>query len=184
VRDIIDITKKAPKLTQGDLKCYFYQIPLETQVQDFFGVDIAGETFKVTRLPMGAVISVFVATALAKTLHTEAVGTTPNLDNLVSSGSNAEALREVARRTGATFIEGEIIEGTTMDVLGVRVDTVRKTVRLAENFMNRHGDLLRETIHREIFFDNISFLQLWRVFGACYSGTWKWHADPWQIASR
>jgi hypothetical protein len=84
----------------------------------------------------------------------------------VSSGSNAEVLREVARRTGAIF--GEIIEGATMDVLGVRVDTVRKTVRLAEKFMNRHGDLLRETIYRENFFDNISFLQLWRVLGVLF----------------
>jgi hypothetical protein len=138
-------------------------------VQEYFGVRNRRSIFKLTRLPMGAVISVFVANTLACVLHNDAVSGDDKItymDNLVSSGDNKDTLKEVGRQTGATF--GEIEVGTKMDVLGIRVDVVAKTVRLSQRFLAKHKTLLEEASTKEEFFTGLNHIEIWKILGVLF----------------
>jgi hypothetical protein len=167
ISDILKLVGQAEELTQGDMKCYFYQIPLSEAVQAYFGVQVGTQFFTLTRLPMGATISVFVANALASTIHREAVGSAPKityLDNLISAGNHTRDLERVAQQVGATFGSYEV--GKTMDVLGINVDVTRKRVKLSEKFMTKHTPLLREVLSTTA--PQWSNAKLWKVLGIIF----------------
>ncbi|CUG75999.1 unnamed protein product [Bodo saltans] len=169
IADILRLVRSADELTQGDMKCYFYQIPLAIEVQPYYGVQIGKQTYTLTRLPMGATISVFVANAFATTIHREAVGTAPRLtylDNLVSAGRNTQHLKNIATKVNATF--GTFEEGTVMDVLGVNVDVARKKVKLAEKFLQKHKSLLEEVITANTVPDEWNNAKIWKILGVIF----------------
>jgi hypothetical protein len=118
---------------------------------------------------MGAVISVLVATILARVLHREAVGnakTITYLDNLVSVGANHERLIAMSERTNATF--GTIETGTSTDILGIHVDVTRKKIKMADKFMTKHRGLLEEVLKMSSDKVMWTHMHLWKILGVLF----------------
>ena len=140
-------------LAQWDLSCWFYQIPLSTQVQRYFGVRINGEEFAFCCLPMGFVASVYVAQQLTLAASAEIEGRLVYIDNIFTGCKDqSEAITtdsELCKRLAEVEVELKLSaseHGDELDILGVHCNAREKTIRLSEEFVKKHSQALQETI--------------------------------------
>lgn len=148
--DIMNMVAASTWLYQLDLACFFYQIPLATEVRQFFGCRLNGKSYRLKCLPMGFVASVFVAQHLASILNSKThPGSMNYIDNIFGgSSSKTKAQTELnnSLHTADTFnlkVKQNSIEcEETLVVLGVTCNAKDKTISLAEEFVRKHYDIL------------------------------------------
>ncbi|CUF22587.1 unnamed protein product [Bodo saltans] len=154
---IRELTLTSDIISCADLKCYYYQLPLDEAVRNFFGIKIGKRVFRLTRLPMGATISVYVAHTISSYMHRQLLPrNTPcmtYIDNWYSKGNNVNHYDKCIAKLS------ENTAGTKMTILGVDVDTTEKTIRLGSKYA-RHVPFLRAAMDREL-----THTEMWKVLG-------------------
>ena len=155
---------------EADYKCFYYQVPLEVEVQPYFGVMINGECFVVTRLPMGFCGAVAIANRISKVVAHEtrsrSAGTEEDIvqvDNTYYFGGR-ERLEVVKICMETVCVEAQITVGSISIfehgiILGVLYNMTKKTMQLSEKYIVKHRNLLKK------FFDvnDAPLLIVWRV---------------------
>lgn len=140
LHDVLDDMSKCKWIAQFDGRSYFYQIPLDEEAQDLFGVKLAGargkfETYALQVLPMGFSYAPGVAQAISNLVLRKVKEAHPGVtahawvDNFLLGADTREAL-EGAIRSFQARCERYAIElkpnpepiVQSMEVLGVHLD--------------------------------------------------------------
>jgi hypothetical protein len=149
ISDVARVAHASEDLTSADLQCFFYQIPLSPEIQNFFGVTIGKRKFLLQRLPMGACISVFVAQQISESIHNIAWSASGNvsssssvtyIDNWIGTGDMVSAYQEAAEHVGAILKENTVAK--SHDVLGLEI-TAGESIRISQRII-RHTQFVNE----------------------------------------
>ena len=128
-----------------DWKCFFYQIALHPDVQDFFTFEVNGIHYAFNRLPMGFTWSVVITIAITRYLASGLPGATfvdTYVDNTLIVGlTKADVLRalnELLRRAKTYNVTvGEVTHGHTVTHRGMELDFLNKTVRATSSAVTK-----------------------------------------------
>jgi hypothetical protein len=98
IDDVKALVMASEIITIADLKCYYYQLPLSEEVRNHFGIQLGNEVFRLTRLPIGACISVFVANTISRYMQ-EMLLPGPHGHSLTSTtGTQKETTAKLSRQ--------------------------------------------------------------------------------------
>ena len=148
--DIHAMIMRSSSIVESDFKCWYYQIPIAECVQPFFGIDINGQAYVLTRVAMGFSAAVKVANtisrAIARAAMSEPCQPLIQVDNIYFPNKTLhddrpmKQLQKICDDTGVTI--GALQQFTIGDVLGVTYNLTTKTARLSQKFFDKHSELV------------------------------------------
>eukprot|EP00760_Papus_ankaliazontas_P009198 PhM_4_TR13978/c3_g2_i2/m.35992 len=171
-------------MAQLDAKSYFYQFPLREGARDVFGVALGNrrgkfEKYRLTVMPMGFKHAPSIAQTVSNALLENCASGAERaawLDNFLFWGTKEEVRSTVASfkslcSTARVELKPSEEEGTALQVLGMRVDTVTKTVTLApknkESLQNALHALKNTQTARTVF--GVFGAALWALYAVARS---------------
>ena len=156
LRDIKDAINGGDEVSEVDYKCYYYQFPLSEPVQHYFGVDIEGESYRLTVLAMGFCASCKIAQDHSEETVQQAeldkVETVLiQIDNTYIFTKQEHTTLQMTKflRACSTIVVGKCTTNTEATILGVLANLNTKMIKLPETFTERHSALIKKcTVER------------------------------------
>ena len=147
IADLHLITETCSFAAALDMKCWFYQFPIDKTLGRLCGIQFQSRTYRMTRLPMGLKHAVVIAQSVLRCLADTGVpGVTASMyiDNVMFAGNRRQQVdkaREIfiqrCQQVGATIGDMGHPASTAVEFRGLKLDLGKKTVSMGSKFIQK-----------------------------------------------